>query len=244
MKRLYLIKVIPNIDVLRNPKKIVHELNAYSIDQLSSLMKVSDKLAELNYLRYKSWHYPFEKQKGRQALFAFKGDVYVGLDAFSLNDSEINFIQNKLTILSGLYGVLRPLDLILPYRLEMGTKLTVSGKKDLYDFWGSKITKLINDDIQESGDDFLVNLASNEYFKSINKKQLKVPVITPVFKDLKNGNYKIISFYAKKARGLMTRFIVQNQITDPEELKAFNLDGYYFNNQLSREYNPVFTRDH
>ena len=226
------------------PQKLVGKLNSYSVSELASLMKVSDKLAELNYMRYKEWHYPFELEKGRQALFAFKGDVYVGLDAFSLNDEDVDYIQNKLSILSGLYGLLRPLDLIMPYRLEMGTKLSYEGAKDLYAFWGDKITQLLNQDIQKHGHEFLINLASNEYYKSIKNKELCVPVITPVFKDLKNGKYKIVSFYAKKARGLMTRFIVQNRIENPEELKAFDAEGYYYNNQLSKENQPVFTRDH
>uniref|UniRef100_UPI003D345E5C peroxide stress protein YaaA n=1 Tax=Saccharicrinis sp. 156 TaxID=3417574 RepID=UPI003D345E5C len=228
---------------IEEPPKLVKKLNTYSVKKLSALMNVSQELAELNYMRFKEWHYPFEPEKGKQALFAFKGDVYLGLDAYSLSNDDIDYIQKKLCILSGLYGLLRPLDLILPYRLEMSTKLPAGRKKDLYDFWGNKITHLLKKDIHENDHKVLINLASNEYFKSIKVKELDVPIVTPVFKDLKNGEYKMISFFAKKARGLMTRFIVQNRIEDPEEIKAFDLDGYHYNNQLSKENQPVFTRD-
>ncbi|WP_066627914.1 peroxide stress protein YaaA [Labilibacter marinus] len=226
------------------PKVLVDKLNTLSKEELSSLMKISDKLAELNFIRFKEWKYPFNQELGRQALFAFKGDVYTGLDAYSLDEGDVTYIQSKLRILSGLYGLLRPLDLILPYRLEMGSKLPVQKAKNLYQFWGDKITELLNSDIQDNKHKVIINLASSEYFKSINKKRLKVPIITPEFRDLKNGEYKMISFYAKKARGLMTRFIVKNRIQDPEEIKAFDLDGYYYNNQLSKKSTPVFTRDH
>ncbi len=229
---------------INESKTLIKKLNSLSVNDLEKLMSISSKLAELNYLRFKKWEYPFEKKVSRQAIFAFKGDVYTGLDAYSLSDLEIGYTQNALRILSGLYGLLRPLDMILPYRLEMGTKLSLRGKKDLYEFWDNKITNLLKKDIVENNHKFLINLASNEYFKSIKSKQLGIPVITPVFKDLKNGEYKMISFYAKKARGLMTRFIVQNQIVNPEDLKAFDLEGYYYNSQLSKDNQPVFTRDH
>ncbi|GAF02488.1 peroxide stress protein YaaA [Saccharicrinis fermentans] len=223
---------------------LIKKLSTYSVDKLAALMKVSQNLAELNYMRFKEWHYPFDPNEGKQALFAFKGDVFLGLDAYSLAHEEVVYIQNKLRILSGLYGLLRPLDLILPYRLEMGTKLPIGGNKNLYEYWGSKITELLKNDMLENGYKVLVNLASNEYFKSIQVKELDVPIVTPVFKDLKNGEYKMISFYAKKARGMMVRFIVQNRIEDPEELKAFDMEGYYYNAQLSKGNQPVFTRDH
>lgn len=226
------------------PKELVHKLNSYSVNKLASLMKISTKLAELNFMRFKEWHYPFDPHNARQAVFAFKGDVFQGLDAYSLSEKEVDYMQQKLRILSGLYGLLRPLDLILPYRLEMGTKLSVNRSKDLYSFWGDKITDLLKKDMADNQHKVLINLASNEYFKALKVDSLKATVITPTFKDLKNGEYKIISFYAKKARGLMTRFIVQNKIEDPEQLKAFDLDGYYYNSRLSSDTQPVFTRDH
>ncbi len=229
---------------IEEPIKIVKELNTYNINKISSLMKVSEKLAELNFMRFKDWKHPFERNEARQAMYAFKGDVYVGLDVYTLSEDDLNYIQNKLRILSGLYGLLRPFDLILPYRLEMGTKLGIEKSKNLYTFWANKITELLKSDMEANNHNVLINLASNEYFKSIKTKELGFPIITPVFKDYKNGEYKIISFYAKKARGLMTRFIVQNRIQKTEELRAFNLDGYYYNNDLSKENAPVFTRDH
>jgi len=233
-----------NYRLTTEPPKIIKKLNTFKVDELSSLMKISQKLSELNYIRFKEWEYPFAEDKGKQALFAFKGDVYSGLDAYSLTNDDVCYVQNKLSILSGLYGLLRPLDLILPYRLEMGTKVKVGNAKNLYAFWGNKITDLLKSDMEANQNSVLINLASNEYFKSVKTKDLSVPVITPVFKDLKDGEYKLISFYAKKARGLMTRFIVKNRISDPEELKAFNLDGYYYNSRLSTDNQPVFTRDH
>ncbi|TLX74045.1 peroxide stress protein YaaA [Labilibacter sediminis] len=229
---------------IKEPQKIVSKLKTLTPDKIATLMKVSTKLADLNYNRFQTWEYPFDDKLGKQALFAFTGDVYTGIDAYSLSDEDVKSCQNTLSILSGLYGLLRPLDLILPYRLEMGTALSFSNHKNLYSFWGNKITKLLNEDIAKNNHKALINLASNEYFKSIQAKDIKVPIITPAFKDLKNGEYKMISFYAKKARGLMTRFIIQNNIKNPEEIKAFDLDGYYFNSHLSTELKPVFTRDH
>ncbi len=226
------------------PKELVHKLNSYSVNKLAKLMTVSNKLAELNFMRFKEWHYPFESQKARQAVFAFKGDVFQGLDAYSLSKKEVDYMQQKLRILSGLYGLLRPLDLILPYRLEMGTKLQVDRSKDLYAFWGNKITDLLKKDMADNHHQVLINLASNEYFKALKTEDLNTTVVTPTFKDLKNDEYKIISFYAKKARGLMTRFIIKNKIEDPEQLKAFDLEGYYYNSRLSTDLQPVFTRNH
>lgn len=226
------------------PKKLVHKLNSYSVNKLAELIKVSNKLAELNFMRFKEWHYPFDPQDARQAVFAFKGDVFQGLDAYSFSKKDVDYMQQKLRIFSGLHGLLRPLDLILPYRLEMGTKLQVNRAKDLYAFWGSKITDLLKKDMADNHHKVLINLASNEYFKALKVEELNTPVVTPTFKYLKHGEYKIISFYAKKARGLMTRFIIKNKIEDPEELKAFDLDGYYYNNRLSTDEQPIFTRDH
>ncbi len=226
------------------PIEIAKELKKKSPKDLGELMKISQKLSDLNFDRFQTWHYPFEEKEGRQSLFAFKGDVYTGMDAYSLDEKNIIQAQKQLRILSGMYGLLKPLDLILPYRLEMGTKLAIKDKKNLYEFWNSKITTLLNKDIQENNYKFLINLASNEYYKSVQANDIQVPIISPEFKDLKNGQYKIISFYAKKARGLMTRFIIQNQLTNPNDLKAFDSEGYYYNNQLSKENKPVFTRDH
>ncbi len=222
---------------------LVKELRKYKQEELSSLMSISAKLAELNYERFVKWHLPFNDQNAKPALFVFKGDVYQGIDAESLNNQEIEFANKHLRILSGLYGVLSPLDIIQEYRLEMGTKLTNPGGKNLYEFWGNKITSEINRAIEKSsGEKVLINLASNEYFKSIQVKNLNYDVITPVFKDNKNGQYKIISFFAKKARGLMSRFIFQNNITNAEDIKAFDLANYHFNSDLSKEKEWVFTR--
>jgi len=206
-------------------------------------MGISPKLAQLNFERFINWQLPFSTDNAKQALLAFKGDVYTGLDAYSLNEDELQTAQNDLRILSGLYGVLKPLDLIQAYRLEMGKKLQTKKGNNLYEFWGDKITKEINKSLIAKNDKYLINLASNEYFKAVVKKKVKAEIITPVFKDFKNGQYKVISFFAKKARGLMTRFIIQNKITDPEHLKAFNSEGYNFNPQLSKNTELVFTRD-
>lgn len=224
-------------------KAIVSEIVGYSPPMLMDLMKISSQLAQLNHHRFRLWQYPFDEKQVKAALFAFKGDVYTGLDAYSLTPDEVQYAHDKLRILSGLYGLLRPLDTIMPYRLEMGTKLQVNGRAHLYNFWGDKISRLLREDMDEQGSDVLVNLASNEYFKVIDKKVLGKHIVTPVFKDWKNGQYKIISFFAKKARGLMTRFIVQNQITNPDDLVAFNENGYYFKPDLSKKDQPVFVRD-
>ena len=229
---------------LRESKLLIKELRKLKVDDIKELMNVSAKLAQLNFERFHEWHPPFTQENAKQALLAFKGDVYTGIDADSFSDADFNQSQSDLRILSGLYGVLKPMDLIQAYRLEMGKKLKTSKGDNLYQFWGEKITKSINKDLKEFDHKHLVNLASNEYFKSINKKKVKAEIITPAFKDLKNGEYKMISFFAKKARGLMTRFIIQNQITNPDEIKAFNLDGYMYNPSLSTDLEPVFTRDH
>ena len=219
-------------------------LKSKNRDELAGLMNISPTLAKLNYDRYQNWHYPHPQQEARQAIFAFKGDVYAAMDANSLSDSNIEFAQKHLSLLSGLYGLLRPLDLILPYRLEMGAKLKNAKGDNLYKFWGDKITELLNQDMIENRSEVFINLASNEYFKSINTKRLNAKVITPIFKNSKNGEYKIISIFAKKARGLMTRYIIQNEITNPEDLLGFNEDGYYFNSNLSTSDKPVFTREY
>lgn len=228
---------------LKESNTLIKQLRKFSTDEISDFMGISPKLAQLNFERFVNWQLPFNMENAKQAILAFKGDVYTGLDAISLTEAELQTAQTDLRILSGLYGILKPLDLIQAYRLEMGKKLQTTKGKNLYEYWGDKITHEINSTLKEKEDKHIINLASNEYFKSVNKKKLKAEIITPVFKDLKNGHYKVISFFAKKARGLMTRFIIQNQITNPEHLKAFNSDGYVFNPHLSKNQELVFTRD-
>jgi len=213
----------------------------FSINDLKDLMNVSDKIAELNYNRFKRWEEPSKSDSSKQAIYAFKGDVYSGLDAESILENKFDFLQENLRIISGFYGLLRPFDKILPYRLEMGTKLSNSRGNNLYEFWGDNITNLLNNDIEDENS-YVVNLASNEYFKSIKKNKLKNEIITPIFKEFKNGTYKTIAIYAKKARGLMSRFIIDNKIQKPENLKTFNLERYSFDDNLSDDYNYVFTR--
>ena len=207
---------------------------------IQELMGVSEKIADLNVERFDSWTRPFTHANSKPALFAFKGDVYEGLDAEGLGKKDVNWLQSQLRILSGLYGLLRPLDLIQPYRLEMGIKLKNERGNNLYQFWGEQITDLLLRDLKKS--DMLVNLASNEYFKSIVKKKLGRPVVTPQFKDWKNGQYKMISFFAKRARGLMVRYMVTHKVSKPEDLHGFDLEGYEFNSEFSKENEPVFTR--
>ncbi|CAQ82628.1 MULTISPECIES: peroxide stress protein YaaA [Photorhabdus] len=210
--------------------------------QIASLMGISDKLAGLNAARFGEWHSNFTPENARQAILAFKGDVYTGMQAEAFSDKDFDFAQDHLRILSGLYGVLRPLDLMQPYRLEMGIKLENKCGRDLYSFWGDLITEKLNEALEQQGDNILVNLASDEYFKSVNMKKLAGKIIKPVFLDEKNGKYKIISFYAKKARGLMSRFIIQNQLTQIDRLMEFNLDGYAFDESLSKGNELVFKR--
>jgi len=225
---------------LNEAEKLNSVLKKKSPKKLSALMSISPKLGELNWQRNQDWSLPFTSENAKQAVFAFKGDVYIGLDAYTLSSEKIKQLQNKLRILSGQYGLLKPLDLIQPYRLEMGTKLKVGRKDNLYQYWGDKITKELNTELTD--DEVFVNLASNEYFKVVKPKLLKVPVITPVFKDYKNGKLKIISFFAKKARGLMVRYIIDNNIENIEDLKGFNYEGYAFDLNLSTEKELVFTR--
>ena len=207
-------------------------------------MSISDDLARLNIERYSKWEAKKEiNSTSRQALFAFTGDVYQGLSAYSLSKSSIEYAQYHLLILSGLYGALRPLDIIEPYRLEMGTKLKVGRPNNLYEFWGGQPTKLINEQLKNHHEKTIINLASNEYFKVVNSKKLDGEVISPQFKDAKNGQYKIISFFAKKARGLMSRYIIENKIAHADELQGFDLEGYRFNSEMSTSAKPVFTRE-
>ncbi|WNO09267.1 peroxide stress protein YaaA [Teredinibacter sp. KSP-S5-2] len=228
--------------LLDDAQELISDLKNLAPHDISKLMSISDKLGTLNYDRFQQWSLPFDKENARQAIFAFKGDVYVGLDAYNLTNDDLTFAQQHLRILSGLYGVLKPLDLMQAYRLEMGTKFQNTRGKDLYAFWGSKITDELNKQQKKLKGEYLINLASNEYFKSVQQKQLNSQIITPVFKDWKNGDYKIISFFAKKARGLMSAYIIKNRITDPDKLKGFDWDGYLYNEALSEPTKWVFTR--
>ena len=194
-------------------------LISYSKNDLKNLMNVSDKIAELNYNRFKTWEDPSNSKTSKQAIYAFKGDVYSGLDAESIDEDKFDYLQNSLRIISGYYGLLRPFDQILPYRLEMGTKLENENGNNLYKFWGDKITDVLNEDLDTN--DIIVNLASDEYFKSINKDKIKSKIITPVFKEFKNGLYKVIAIYAKKARGLMSRFLIERKSTSIDDIKLF-----------------------
>ncbi|SPZ45310.1 Protein of uncharacterised function (DUF328) [Plesiomonas shigelloides] len=211
--------------------------------QIASLMSISDKLAGLNAARFAEWQPPFSPENARQAILAFKGDVYTGLQAEQFSEADFDFAQQHLRMLSGLYGVLRPLDLMQPYRLEMGTRLANPAGADLYRFWGEQITETLNQALQEQGDAVLINLASDEYFKAVKPAKLRAMIIKPVFQDRKNGQYKIISFYAKKARGLMSRFIITERLTEPEQLKDFDYEGYAYCPEASTELEWVFRRD-
>ncbi|EPY4597916.1 peroxide stress protein YaaA [Klebsiella pneumoniae] len=210
--------------------------------QIGKLMSISDKLADLNATRFHDWHPDFTPQNARQAILAFKGDVYTGLQAETLTEDDFDFAQQHLRMLSGLYGVLRPLDLMQPYRLEMGIRLENPRGKDLYQFWGDTITEKLNQALRDQGDDIVINLASDEYFKSVKTPKLQGQLIKPVFLDEKNGKFKVISFYAKKARGLMSRYIIENRLTQPEQLKAFNSEGYFFDADASEKGELVFKR--
>ncbi|MGX5201129.1 peroxide stress protein YaaA [Aliikangiella sp. IMCC44632] len=227
---------------LAQSKELISQLQKLAPQEIASLMKLSDKLASLNFDRFQNFKPPFTPNNARQAVLAFRGDVYQGLDADSLSSDDFKYAQKHLRILSGLYGVLRPLDLIQPYRLEMGTRFENSAGKNLYDFWGLQLNQFINKELKKHANPTLVNLASNEYFKAVKEKQLAFQVVTPVFKDFKNGQFKIISFFAKRARGLMSRFIIQNKIDNPKQLCEFDLDGYYYDEKSSTPNSPTFLR--
>ncbi|HKS11792.1 MAG TPA: peroxide stress protein YaaA [Pseudomonas sp.] len=228
---------------LDDSQVLVEQLRELSPPQISELMHLSDKLAGLNAARFGSWSPDFTPANAKQALLAFKGDVYTGLDAESLSEDDFSYAQDHLRMLSGLYGLLRPLDLMQPYRLEMGTKLANARGKDLYAFWGTRISEWLNQALADQGDDLLLNLASNEYFSAVKRGALKARVIDTEFRDFKNGQYKIISFYAKKARGLMSRFVIQERVGDPEMLKQFDAQGYYYSAEQSLVDKLVFLRD-
>ena len=228
--------------MLDDSEQLIDILTTKSPLDLEKMMGISSKLAQLNAERYHQWSRPFHKKNAKQALLAFKGDVYTGLNAETFSDTDFLYAQEHLRILSGLYGVLRPLDLIQPYRLEMGIKLENSRGKNLYEFWGERITKKLNSQLKKIESDTILNLASNEYFKSVKHKELNGKLVTPVFKDWKNGQYKMISFFAKKARGTMSAWLIQQQVEDLAKLKRFKIDGYKYSAAESSPETPVFLR--
>lgn len=225
---------------LEQSEKLNKKLKTLSKNKLADLMSISDDLATLNFERNQEWETPFSPENAKQAIYAFTGEVFRGIDVNSLDEKKIPLLQENLRILSGLYGLLKPLDLIQPYRLEMGTKLKVGRAENLYKFWDDAVANALNDELDD--DELLINLASSEYFKVLPKKVLKVPMITPVFKDFKNGQYKTIMTFAKKARGLMVRYIIDNNVKTIEELKGFNVENYRFSEEMSKGNDLVFTR--
>ena len=225
---------------LKESSLLNKKLKDLSKKKLSDLMKISPALADLNYDRNQNWHQPFSLENSKQAIYAFTGEVFRGIDIASLAEEKIPLLQDRLRILSGLYGLLKPLDLIQPYRLEMGTRISVGKADNLYKFWDSNLADALNNEMKDG--DLLINLASSEYFKAVPKKVLKASMITPIFKELKNGDYKIVMTYAKRARGLMVRYIIENNVNTLEELKGFTTDNYAFTESLSTETELVFTR--
>ena len=228
---------------LKESKQLINELRALSPEDISALMTISEKLGILNFERFARWKTPFKTINAKQALFAFQGDVYTGMQADTFSADDILFAQQHLRILSGLYGLLRPLDLIQAYRLEMGTGFTNSRGKNLYAFWGDSITKALNKHLKEINASKIVNLASHEYFSAVKSELLNAKIITPVFKDKKNDDYKIISFFAKKARGMMSAYIIQHRLNNPESIKSFDTGGYRFRADMSSDSDWVFTRE-
>ncbi|MBU6487173.1 MAG: peroxide stress protein YaaA [Burkholderiales bacterium] len=231
-------------DFVDDAAQLIDQLRRYSPQHIASLMDISDALARLNFQRYADWSREFSLDNAKQAVLAFNGDVYEGFDAKTLSAADLDYAQRHVRLLSGLYGVLRPLDLLQPYRLEMGTPLPNPRGKDLYAFWGERITDALNAQLRRNkgGARVIVNCASTEYFKSVRPKRLEGPVVTPVFEDWKGGRYKIISFYAKRARGLMARYVVEQRIGSPEKLKDFAVDGYSFDAAASNDSTFVFRR--
>lgn len=231
-------------DLLDDAEYLINKLEKLSAGQLAKMMKISPSLAHLNHQRYQEFYTPFTPQNAKQALLVFKGEVYMGLDAQTLTEADLLYAQNHLRILSGLYGLLRPLDLMQPYRLEMGSRFAVTAKKsNLYLYWGSRITQAVNKALKAQGDDVLINLASNEYFKAAKDSKLLGHIITPTFMDLKNGRYKPIFLWVKQARGMMARYIIENNLSDPEKIKTFDRKGYRYNSEMSTQARWVFTRD-
>ena len=225
---------------LKESERLNKLLKKKSARSLSKLMSISNNLGQLNYERNQDWHLPFTKDNARPAVYAFSGDVYRGLDAYTIPKGKLEKVQNTVRIISGLYGILKPMDLMQPYRLEMGTKFPVGKHKNLYEFWKKKITQTLNEELED--DELFLNLASNEYFKAIDAKALKVSVITPVFKDFKNGKYKTIAIFAKLARGYMTRYIIDTNANTLDDIKTFNYEGYGFSEAISTSTELVFTR--
>ena len=236
-------QLFSDADFLNDAEELITQLRELTPPGVAELMKISDKLGDLNFGRYLDWDKNLNLDNARQALLAFKGDVYVGLAAETMSEQDLQWSQNRLRILSGLYGLLRPLDLIKAYRLEMGTRFANGRGKDLYEFWGSKITDALNEVLAGQPMPTLVNLASNEYFKSVQVDKLNAEIITPVFKDWKGDKYKVISFYAKKARGSMVGYAIRERIEDVELLKQFDGEGYSYNAAMSSAREWVFTRD-
>ena len=227
---------------LKQSEGLVKTLKLYDPLGLQSLMGISQNLSELNWERFQSWTADFSPDISRQAVYSFKGDTYTGLDADTLSEKDIIFAQDRVRILSGLYGVLKPLDLMLPYRLEMGTKLDNKKGKNLYEFWGDRLSSTISKELEDHKDKTIINCASNEYFKSINNSSLNANVLTPEFKEIKNDKIRMISFFAKKARGMMARFIIENRIDSTDQILEFDLAGYKYDPSLSEDVKPVFTR--
>ncbi len=228
--------------LLDHSQQLIDVARQLSAPQIKTLMGISDKLADLNATRFHDWQPDFTPDNARQAILAFKGDVYAGMQAETFSEDDFTFAQQHLRMLSGLYGVLRPLDLMHPYRLEMGIRLQNPKGSDLYQFWGETITTTLNEALAAQGDNIIVNLASDEYFRAVKPKLLAGEIVKPVFLDEKNGTFKVISFYAKKARGLMSRYIIENRLTTPDQLKAFDVDGYVFDEEASQKNELVFKR--
>ncbi len=227
---------------LEKTRLLAEELKKVSTTELSRIMKINPQLAQLNFGRFRQWGIPKHKKMGMPALLSYQGEVFRGLDAASFEEDDLHFAQRHLRILSGFYGILRPLDVVLPYRLEMGGSFSPTGYRSLYDFWREDISRVLDEALSVGGDRVLINLASNEYFKSVDKKSFPMQIITPVFKEVKGDEFKMVTIYAKKARGMMARFIIKSQLINPEELKFFDEDGYYYNESLSKKGEIVFTR--
>ncbi len=227
---------------LPDSKRLVSDLQKLKPEEFSDLMNISEALGELNFARYANWQLPFDLNNAKQAIFAFKGDVYIGLEAEQFSSHDLNYAQKHLRILSGLYGILRPLDLMQAYRLEMGSRFRNNDGKSLYDIWGEKLTESLNTELAEQKSKVLINLASKEYFGALKSDQLDAKIISPVFKDYSNGKYKILSFFAKKARGSMAAYIIKNRLDSPAKLKEFDVDGYRYSEEDSTPSMPVFLR--
>ena len=236
------IKAFTQCDFLDESKKLVDKAKDYTFDDIMKLMSVSENIANLTVQRFQDWNLPFDEQNAKQAALAFNGDTYTGLGAETFSQDDFNYSQDHLRILSGLYGLLRPLDLIQPYRLEMGTTMNNSKGKNLYEFWGTKISEQLNRDINNHKSKYIVNCASDEYFKVIDLPTLNVPVIKPIFKDVKNGVPKVISFFAKRARGMMSKFIIKNRVQSIDDLHGFNDNGYKFQPAQSENHELLYIR--